>query len=137
MSVWFRQLCVRVADIDASIRFYEALGFTCASRQQINPDLVEAIMENEDKGGWLQLAQDRTVAAPIDRGTGIWKIYVYTDDCQAAHDRLVTAGYTAEESPRRLERWPYTIAFFADPDGYLVELVENKGHSTGRDCGVE
>jgi lactoylglutathione lyase len=27
-------------------------------------------------------------------------------------------------APMRLDRWPVTIAFVADPDGYQVELVQ-------------
>ena len=26
--------------------------------------------------------------------------------------------------PTKLDRWPVTVAFVVDPDGYLVELVE-------------
>lgn len=136
MAVWFRQFCIRVSDIDASLRFYESLGFTCFSRIQVNKDLVEVVLENADKGGWLQLAQDRTISTPINLGDAVFKIYVYTDNCQASHDALVQAGYEAEAAPYTLGNWPYTVAFFKDPDGYLVELVENNGHSSGRDCGI-
>jgi lactoylglutathione lyase len=27
-------------------------------------------------------------------------------------------------APRQLERWPVTIAFILDPDGYSIELVQ-------------
>jgi len=58
------------------------------------------------------------------KGTAMWKLYVNTDDIdetfQAAHD----AGFEVSVKPERLERWPVTIAFVTDPDGYLVELVQ-------------
>ena len=34
------------------------------------------------------------------------------------------AGATTVMEPQRLDRWPVTIAFVADPDGYQVELVQ-------------
>jgi lactoylglutathione lyase len=28
--------------------------------------------------------------------------------------------------PQDLDRWPVTVAFIKDPDGYLIELLQNK-----------
>jgi catechol 2,3-dioxygenase-like lactoylglutathione lyase family enzyme len=135
MSVWFRQICIRVSDLDRSMSFYKCLGFECTSLNQITNSLVEAILENPEKGGWLQLARDTTIPTPINRGDAVFKIYVYTDDCQGAYDRAITAGFKANGPPRQLDRWPYTVAYFEDPDGYTVELVQNDGDEAGRDCG--
>lgn len=135
MSVWFRMICIRVADLEASKAFYECLGFTCTSHKQITDQLTEAIMENPEKGGWLQLAQDTSFPTPINLGDAVFKIYVYTDDTQGAYDRATAAGYKAEAPPYKLPTWPYTVAFFHDPDGYQVELVQNDGDPAGRDCG--
>ena len=27
--------------------------------------------------------------------------------------------------PQQLDRWPVTVAFVKDPDGYLIEFVQN------------
>jgi lactoylglutathione lyase len=27
--------------------------------------------------------------------------------------------------PQQLDRWPVTVAFIKDPDGYLIEFVQN------------
>ena len=35
--------------------------------------------------------------------------------------------------PARLDRWPVTIAFVKDPDGYLLELIE---YHEGTPAGV-
>lgn len=51
MAVWFRQICIRVADLDKSVAFYKSLGFTETSRNRINESLTEAILENPQKGG--------------------------------------------------------------------------------------
>ena len=58
-------------------------------------------------------------------GTAMWKLYVNTDDCETLHRRAVDAGLHVDRwIPMRPERWPVTISFLADPDGYQVELVE-------------
>jgi lactoylglutathione lyase len=124
MVSWFRQFCIHVSDIEATIAFYETLGLECTSRTKITDDIDEAVLENPERGAWLQLAQNKTIPLPIDMGTAMWKLYVYTDDCEALHARAVDAGYTSTMAPMKLDRWPVTVAFLADPDGYSVELVE-------------
>ena len=57
-------------------------------------------------------------------GTAMWKLYVNTDDCQALYDKAMAAGCESVTPPQRLDRWPVTVAFVKDFDGYLVEFVE-------------
>jgi len=123
MTAWMGQYCINVSDLDATVAFYEALGLTCTSRTEI-PDAYEAIIENAEKGNKLQLAQQKGQDGPIDMGTAFWKLYVNTDDIEATYAAAMAAGATAIRAPERLDRWPVTIAFVRDPDGYQVELVE-------------
>jgi lactoylglutathione lyase len=120
---WLDQYCIYVTDLERSIAFYELLGLECTSRTDI-PGHKEAILENPGQGGKLQLAQQLDNDAPVDMGTSMWKLYVNTDACEALHERAVAAGHTSLVPPMKPERWPVTISFLADPDGYQVELVE-------------
>jgi lactoylglutathione lyase len=135
MVSWFRQFCIRVSDIEQTIRFYETLGLECTSRTKITDDIDEAVLENPERGAWLQLAQDRSIPLPIDMGTAMWKLYVYTDDCQGVYDKAMAAGYESVTAPERLERWPVVMAYIKDPDGYLVELLQRDERPTGRTAG--
>ena len=54
----------------------------------------------------------------------MWKLYVHTDDCEGLHQAAVDAGYREMMQPMRLERWPTTISFLLDPDGYQVEVMQ-------------
>jgi lactoylglutathione lyase len=135
MAVWFRQFCMHVSDLEATIKFYEALGFECTSRTKITDDIDEAVIENPDKGGWFQLAYNRTIKPPIDMGTAMWKLYVYTDDCQLAYDRAMAAGATSMTPPTRLERWPTVVAFVKDLDGYVIEFLQRDETPTERNAG--
>jgi predicted enzyme related to lactoylglutathione lyase len=123
MANWLGQYCINVTDIERTVAFYEALGLECTSRTEI-PNAWEAILENTSKGGKLQLAQQKDQAGPIDMGNAFWKLYVNTDDVESTYRAALDAGATTVMEPQRLDRWPVTIAFVADPDGYQVELVQ-------------
>ena len=120
---WLNQYCVYVSDLERTIAFYETLGLECTSRTDI-PAHKEAILENTDRGGKIQLAKQLENDAPIAMGTAMWKLYVNTDDCEGLHAKAVAAGHPSLVPPMRLDRWPVTIAFVGDPDGYQVELVQ-------------
>lgn len=126
---WMGQYCINVTDIDRTIQFYEMLGLECTSRTEI-PQALEAIVENPSQGSKMQLAQQRELGGPLDMGS-MWKLYVNTDYCQGVHDRAVAAGHSSLMEPMRLDRWPVTIAFVSDPDGYRVELVQR--HTDGEE----
>jgi lactoylglutathione lyase len=123
MGSWLGQYCINVTDLDASVAFYEALGLECTSRTDID-HAREAILERRGKGSRLQLAQQTAQDGPIDMGDAFWKLYVNTDDADALHRAALEAGATTVMSPTRLDRWPVTIGFVADRDGYQVELVQ-------------
>jgi lactoylglutathione lyase len=118
------QYCINVSDIDRAIAFWDGVvGIPLQSRTEI-PNAKEAVLQSPAGGSRMQLAQHLDHEGPIDMGTAMWKLYVNTDDCQALYDRAVAAGCESVSAPSRLERWPVTIAFVKDFDGYLVEFVE-------------
>jgi lactoylglutathione lyase len=118
------QYCIYVSDIERSIRFYtEVIGLKLQGRTEID-DVHEAHLAADEGGGRLQLAERYRGGRPIDHGFALWKIYMNVDDCAAAHARAVEAGCESTMTPTRLDRWPVTVAFVNDPDGYSVELVE-------------
>ncbi|MGZ8753035.1 MAG: VOC family protein [Acidimicrobiia bacterium] len=123
VDVWLGQYCINVTDLDATVRFYETLGLECTSRTEID-HAWEAIVESPGKGSKLQLAQQKDQDGPIDMGTAFWKLYVNTDDADDAYRAAIDAGSTSVMEPMRLDRWPVTVGFVADPDGYQVELVQ-------------
>jgi lactoylglutathione lyase len=118
------QYCIYVRDIERSIRFYtEVIGLKLQGRTEID-DVHEAHLAADEGGGRLQLAERYQGGRPIDHGFALWKIYMNVDDCAATHARAVEAGHESTMTPTRLDRWPVTVAFVNDPDGYSVELVE-------------
>jgi lactoylglutathione lyase len=122
---WLGQYCLNVTDLERSVAFYTSLGLSCTSRTEIE-QAWEAIIENPEGGSKLQLAQQKEQAEPFDLGTAFWKLYVNTRDVATVFDRAVAQGASVEMSPARLDRWPVTVGFVRDPDGYLVEFVQRE-----------
>lgn len=124
MATTVGQYCIYVSDIERSIRFYtELIGLKLQGRTEID-DVHEAHLAADEGGGRLQLAERHRGGHPIDHGFALWKTYMNVDDCAATHARVVEAGYESTMAPTRLDRWPVTVAFVKDPDGYTVELLQ-------------
>ena len=113
-----------MSDLERSIRFYEdVIGVSVQMRVE-GDGVTEVVLGGQRGGGQLQLAHHHDHDGPIEHGNALWKIYFSVDDVHDVHRRVVEAGGIAEDSPQRLERWPATIAFVRDPDGYLIELLQ-------------
>ncbi len=118
------QFCINVSDIERSIAFWDGvLGIPLQSRTEI-PGVLEAVHQAPEGGSRMQLAQWLDREGPIDMGTAMWKLYVNTTDCQAVYERAVAFGCEVVSAPARLDRWPVTVAFVKDPDGYMLELIQ-------------
>jgi lactoylglutathione lyase len=118
------QYCINVSDIEKSIEFWDGvIGIPLQSRTEI-PNAKEAILQAPAGGSRMQLAQHLDHEGPIDMGSAMWKLYVNTDDCQALYDKAIAAGCESVSAPARLDRWPVTMAYVKDRDGYLIEFVE-------------
>jgi lactoylglutathione lyase len=127
------QYCINVSDLDRAVEFWEGvMGIPVQSRTEI-PIAREAVLQAKEGGSRLQLAQQLNHEGPIDMGSAMWKLYVNTDDCQAIYDKAVAAGCESVSAPARLDRWPVTVAFVKDFDGYLLELIE---YHQGTPAGV-
>ena len=124
MESWVGQYCINVTDIDRTVAFYEAVGLTNTSRTEI-PQAHEAIMEDAGgKGGKIQLAQQLDNDGPIQHGNAFWKLYVNTNDIDTMYKAALDFGSESVSAPTRSDRWPTTVGFVKDPDGYLVEFVQ-------------
>ncbi|KUI44625.1 extradiol dioxygenase [Mycobacterium sp. GA-1199] len=129
---------LRVRDIDASKRFYEALGFTEVKRLTIPDEMAagllplsppigfEAAYLQQEDGFVLQLLTFSGHPAPDEPergmvGAGLTHLSIAVDDIAAAQAALTSAGGTIVADPGG------GFACMArDPEGQLIELVHNK-----------
>jgi len=124
--IHFLHTRIRVSDLEATIKFYETLGFTLTRRTDKSPAGNQlAFLELDGNDHFLELcySPDFEVKFPEDlmhTAVGVPDIIEYCD-------RIETAG---------LEIWPEDwrsafasgekskMAFVTDPDGYEVEILE-------------
>lgn len=126
--------CYRVVDPEASVRFYETLGFE--RRGQLNFESAYNVYLGLPGGGdTLELTVNVGRTEPYDLGEGYNHIAVTVDDLDATLEALATIGVQPEKPayrPGDRDDLP-RIAFVADPDGYRIELIDGGRFDTPQD----
>jgi len=117
--------CYRITDIDASVAFYEALGFTEIRRMPIREEAINVFMNLPEDGDEprLELTYNFGVDS-YELGTGYGHIAITTPDLDATLARLAAAGIEPEKPPYSVRAGGSRICFVRDPDSYRIELIE-------------
>jgi len=116
--------CVRVLDIDRSLRFYRALGFEMRGRLNFE-SAYNVYLGLPDGGDVLELTVNIGRHEPYELGDGYGHIALTVDDLDALLEHLATEGIEPERPPYAPGgRTEYRICFLSDPDGYRVELID-------------
>jgi lactoylglutathione lyase len=119
-AAWLGAYTITVADLDRTVAFYTLLGLALLAHSD-DADGRSAVLANPEKGSTIRLVQPNDLDQ-LDNAS-LWKLYVWTDDCIALHAKAVAAGSPSLMEPAVLDRWPVTVGFVADPDGYRIELI--------------
>jgi lactoylglutathione lyase len=112
-------------DIEAGLRFYrDLLGFVETFRTPTEgvPSHVELSLNGFVLGlGSVEAARD-VHGVEASPGSPAMALVVWTEDVDAAYERLVAAGVPALQSPHNAGN-NNRNALLRDPDGNLVEIV--------------
>ena len=126
MTLSIGNVAIWVSDLERATAFYcDGLGLDVIATVT-TPQVREVIVGRRETGSQLMLAhgEGSTALAP----SGIWKIYLATDDLATDYANALTAGAGVVTEPFRLEQFDMTIAVLSDPDGYLIELEIGRAH---------
>jgi len=124
---------MRVRDIDASLRFYEALGFERRGKLDFG-SAYNVYLGLPGDGDTLELTVNVGQDEAYDLGSGYGHIAVTVDDLDAMLAKLAERGIQPEKPPYAPGgRDEYRICFVADPDGYRVELIDGGEFKTPQD----
>lgn len=115
--------CYRITDIDASIAFYEKLGFEERRRMPIGEEAINVFMGLPGDGDRLELTYNFGVDA-YEIGTGYGHIALSVGDLDATLEALARDGVSPERPPYQVRPGGSRLCFVRDPDGYRVELIE-------------
>src|SRR3954447_17434524 len=117
--------CLRVRDIDATVRFYAALGFERRGRLNFS-SAYNVYMGLPGAGDALELTVNVGREDPYDLGDGFNHIALTVDAIHTALARMAPLGVHPEKPPYPpgdREGLP-RMAFVAAPDGYRIELID-------------
>lgn len=115
---------LHVQDVDRSARFYcDNFGFEQTFRFPDEGPLEFAFLQLGETGiGVASAAAPALPDWPVDREIGSFQLCIYTDDTDAAAERLRARGVKQLTAPREME-WGEKLAFFEDPDGNLIHVT--------------
>ncbi|HEY8844774.1 MAG TPA: VOC family protein [Gaiellaceae bacterium] len=115
--------CYRITDPDASVEFYEALGFEKRRELPIRDEAINIFMGLPGDGDRLELTYNFGVES-YELGTGYGHIAITVDDLDGTLERLAGQGIEPEKPPYSVREGGSRLCFVRDPDGYRIELIE-------------
>jgi lactoylglutathione lyase len=116
--------CYRITDVDASVAFYELLGFEESRRVPIREEAINVFMGLPGDGERLELTFNIGHTEPYEIGTGYGHIAITTDDLDAMLAGLAARGVEPERPPYSIRAGGSRICFVRDPDQYRIEIIE-------------
>jgi lactoylglutathione lyase len=126
--------CLRVIDEQASIKFYEAIGFERQGRLQF-ASAYNVYLGLPGDGARLELTINLGREEKYDLGEGFGHLAVTVPSLDGTLASLGSQGIEPEQSPYHpgdREDLP-RIAFVQDPDGYRIELIDGGAFETPQD----
>ena len=118
--------CIRVMDLEKSLKFYnEALGLVETRRKDFPEHEFTLVFLSDQSGQYeLELTYNYNPDKPYEIGNGFSHIAVAVADLEGSQKRHKEMGYKVTELiglPGELPRY----YFVTDPDGYDVEVIRD------------
>jgi catechol 2,3-dioxygenase-like lactoylglutathione lyase family enzyme len=111
---------VYVSDLQKSVDFYTGVLGLSVRRTFPHQVLLEGMGESASL--IVALRPDG-----VESGNGdLQKVVFFTTDAHGLYDRSIEAGATGVEVPTARPDLPYTIGLVRDPDGHLLEFIQNE-----------
>jgi len=120
---------LRVGDLEASIAFYtDVLGMKLLRKrdnEQYRYTLAFVGYGEESEGAVLELTYNWDTSE-YDLGEGYGHIAIGCSDIYQTCEAIRQAGGTISREPGPVKGGTTVIAFVKDPDGYAIELIQEK-----------
>lgn len=120
---------IRVKDLDASLAFYcDVLGMKLLRRKDYESGqftLAFVGYDDESKSAVIELTHNWG-KSDYQLGDAFGHVAIGVDDIYAACDRIREKGGKITREPGPMKHGGSVIAFVEDPNGYKIELIEQK-----------
>ncbi|MGR6833693.1 lactoylglutathione lyase [Aliivibrio wodanis] len=125
---------IRVGDLDKSIEFYTKVMGMDLLRQNTNEEYKYTLAflgyGDESQGAVIELTYNWGTET-YDMGTAFGHIAIGVDDVYQTCDAIKAVGGNVTREAGPVKGGSTHIAFVKDPDGYMIELIQNKSASAG------
>ncbi|MBH2756140.1 lactoylglutathione lyase [Serratia ureilytica] len=125
---------IRVGDLQRSIDFYTKVLGMRLLRTSENPEYKYSLAfvgyTEESEGAVIELTYNWGTDS-YDMGTAFGHLALGVDDVAATCDNIRRAGGNVTREAGPVKGGTTVIAFVEDPDGYKIELIENKQAGQG------
>jgi lactoylglutathione lyase len=116
--------CIRVRDLEASLKFYqEGLGLIMTRRKNFPEHEFDLVYLSDEAGEFeLELTFNYDREEPYEIGNGYSHLALTVKDLEASRERHESMGYEVTKL-MGLPGSPPRYYFVTDPDGYDVEII--------------
>ena len=130
ITTGLHHIAILCSEREASLRFYETLGFR-VTESHVRPERKDDVIFMEQQGCVdgpgivleLFISENHPQRVSNPEAYGLRHLALRTENAEAAHVRLLDAGYNPE--PIRTDIFNGRKLFFVkDPDGLPIELHE-------------
>jgi lactoylglutathione lyase len=125
---------LRVGDLDKSIQFYTDVMGMQLLRKNENTEYKYTLAflgyGDESQGAVIELTYNWGTTE-YDMGSAFGHIAIGVDDIYTTFDAIKAAGGNVTREPGPVKGGTTHIAFVKDPDGYMIELIQNKQATAG------
>ncbi len=125
---------LRVGDLDKSIQFYTDVMGMQLLRKNENTEYKYTLAflgyGDESQGAVIELTYNWGTTE-YDMGNAFGHIAIGVDDIYTTCDVIKAAGGNVTREPGPVKGGTTHIAFVKDPDGYMIELIQNKQATAG------
>ncbi len=117
--------CIRVGNLEESIKFYESIGFYESRRKEhYDNGFALVFMKAEDSDHEIELTYNVGTES-YELGNGYSHIAIEVEDLESERDKYSSLGYEVTDL-KGLPGTKPSYFFVTDPDGYKVEVIRAK-----------
>ncbi|WP_297633581.1 VOC family protein [uncultured Clostridium sp.] len=124
MTVKMLHTCIRVKDLEASLKFYkDGLGLVETSRKDFPDYKFTLVYLSNVQGGYeIELTYNYDIEKPYELGNGYSHIAIGIEDLEGFREKHIALGYEVTDLKGLPGEKP-KYYFVTDPDGYKVEVI--------------